>query len=108
MKSHVKGLMNVNYTEEFDPSLTEEQKMKLKRFLVFRHDPSNKKDFPKYVSYYVDTKNIGPMHLDVLTEIKNKMDPSLSYRRSCREGICGSCSMNCNGTHTLACISKFD
>ena len=48
------------------------------------------------------------MHLDVLTEIKNKMDPSLSYRRSCREGICGSCSMNCNGTHTLACISKFD
>ena len=43
-----------------------------------------------------------------LDYIKRKMDPSLSFRRSCREGICGSCSMNCDGTHTLACIEKYD
>jgi len=48
------------------------------------------------------------MYLDALTYIKNNIDPTLSYRRSCREGICGSCSMNCEGTHTLACIAKYD
>mgnify|MGYP003389287750 CR=1 FL=1 len=48
------------------------------------------------------------MYLDVLTYIKSNLDPTLSYRRSCREGICGSCSMNCGGTHTLACIEKYD
>ena len=46
------------------------------------------------------------MHLDALVYIKDKMDSTLSFRRSCREGICGSCSMTCDGTHTLACISK--
>ncbi len=60
------------------------------------------------MSYYLDTNKIGPMYLDVLDYIKRKMDPSLSFRRSCREGICGSCSMNCDGKHTLACISKYD
>ena len=48
----------------------------------------------------------GPMILDALIKIKNEMDPTLTFRRSCREGICGSCAMNIGGTNTLACISK--
>ena len=46
----------------------------------------------------------GPMVLDALIKIKNELDPSLTFRRSCREGICGSCSMNIDGRNTLACI----
>ena len=44
------------------------------------------------------------MVLDALMFIKNEIDPTLTFRRSCREGICGSCSMNINGTNTLACL----
>lgn len=80
----------------------------MKRYLVFRYDPADPNDNPKYVSYYIDMKKIMPMYLDVLFYIKNNLDPSLSFRRSCREGICGSCSMNCDGLHTLACIRAFD
>ena len=50
----------------------------------------------------------GPMVLDALIKIKNEIDPSLTFRRSCREGICGSCAMNIGGTNTLACICKID
>ena len=50
----------------------------------------------------------GMMVLDALIKIKNEQDPTLTFRRSCREGICGSCSMNINGTNTLACLSKID
>lgn len=46
----------------------------------------------------------GPMVLDALIKIKNEMDPTLTFRRSCREGICGSCSMNIGGSNTLACL----
>ncbi len=48
------------------------------------------------------------MVLDALIKIKNEMDPTLTFRRSCREGICGSCAMNIEGTNTLACISKIN
>ena len=48
------------------------------------------------------------MVLDALIKIKNEMDPTLTFRRSCREGICGSCAMNIGGVNTLACISKID
>lgn len=65
-----------------------------------------------YISKYsIDTKNTGPMVLDALNKIKNEQDPTLTFRRSCREGICGSCAMNINGTNTLACltpISKYE
>merc|ERR1711872_1140760 len=54
------------------------------------------------------TSNCGPMVLDALIKIKNEMDPSLTFRRSCREGICGSCAMNIGGVNTLACLSKID
>ena len=50
-----------------------------------------------------DSSNTGPMVLDALIKIKNDIDPSITFRRSCREGVCGSCSMNIDGTNTLAC-----
>jgi len=56
----------------------------------------------------VDLRECGPMVLDALIKIKNEVDPTLTFRRSCREGICGSCAMNIGGTNTLACISKID
>eukprot|EP00919_Chromeraceae_sp_WS-2016_P046612 GHVR01110627.1.p1 GENE.GHVR01110627.1~~GHVR01110627.1.p1 ORF type:complete len:107 (+),score=0.48 GHVR01110627.1:1634-1954(+) len=60
------------------------------------------------MSYYIDLKKIMPMYLDALIYIKENIDSTLSFRRSCREGICGSCSMNCNGLHSLACIREID
>lgn len=48
------------------------------------------------------------MVLDALIQIKNSLDSSLTFRRSCREGICGSCAMNIDGTNTLACLSRID
>ena len=47
---------------------------------------------------------MGPMVLDALIYIKNEIDPTLTFRRSCREGICGSCAMNIDGGNTLACL----
>jgi len=59
-------------------------------------------------SYTIDVNKCGPMMLDVLFKIKDEQDTSLSFRRSCREGICGSCAMNINGRNTLACLCKVD
>merc|ERR1711988_1105530 len=63
---------------------------------------------PKIDKFFIDKSKLGPMVLDALMVIKNTQDPSLTFRRSCREGICGSCSMNIGGTNTLACISRID
>lgn len=60
---------------------------------------------PYLSNYTIDTKKTGPMVLDALNKIKNEIDPTLSFRQSCREGICGSCSMNINGVNTLACLT---
>ena len=65
-------------------------------------------DKPRMQEYDVDLNACGPMVLDALIKIKNEMDPTLTFRRSCREGICGSCAMNIGGVNTLACISKID
>lgn len=80
----------------------------MKRFLIYRYDPEDLNDEPKYISYYVDLKSIPPMYLDALIYVKDNLDPTLSFRRSCREGICGSCAMNCDGLHSLACIREID
>ena len=72
---------------------------------VYRYDPELKSN-PRVDTYILDKDKFGPMALDVLIYIKNKIDPTLTFRRSCREGICGSCSMNINGTNTLACIEN--
>lgn len=69
---------------------------------VYRYDPEDDAN-PRIDSYEIDLEGTGPMLLDALLRIKNELDPGLSFRRSCREGICGSCSMNVNGRNTLAC-----
>ena len=76
-----------------------------KRFSIYRWNPDIKLK-PRMQEYNIDLTKCGPMMLDVLIKIKNEIDPTLAFRRSCREGICGSCSMNINGTNTLACLCK--
>lgn len=79
----------------------------LREFQIYRWDP-DREDKPVYQSYNVDINSCGPMMLDVLFKIKDDQDHSLAFRRSCREGICGSCSMNMDGTNGLACLTKVD
>lgn len=81
---------------------------RLKKFAIYRWDPENPSQKPHIKQYEVDLNNCGPMVLDALIKIKNEQDASLTFRRSCREGICGSCSMNINGVNTLACLCKID
>merc|ERR1712141_599923 len=79
-----------------------------KKFTIYRWNPEKPGDKPRMQEYDVDLNKCGPMVLDALIKIKNEMDPSLTFRRSCREGICGSCAVNIGGVNTLACISKID
>uniref|UniRef100_A0A182WJJ9 Succinate dehydrogenase [ubiquinone] iron-sulfur subunit, mitochondrial n=1 Tax=Anopheles minimus TaxID=112268 RepID=A0A182WJJ9_9DIPT len=81
---------------------------KVKKFQIYRWNPDQPEQKPYNQTYEVDLSACGPMVLDALIKIKNEMDPTLTFRRSCREGICGSCAMNIGGTNTLACISKID
>ena len=71
-------------------------------FKVYRYDPDSGAN-PRIDTYEVDMAACGPMVLDALIKIKNETDATLTFRRSCREGICGSCAMNIDGTNTLAC-----
>ncbi len=73
-----------------------------KSFDIYRWDPETE-DNPRMDSYQLDLDSCGPMVLDALIKVKNETDPTLTFRRSCREGICGSCAMNIDGTNTLAC-----
>nr|AAU44478.1 hypothetical protein AT3G27370 [Arabidopsis thaliana]AAU44479.1 hypothetical protein AT3G27370 [Arabidopsis thaliana] len=77
----------------------------LKTFQIYRWNPDNPGK-PELQNYQIDLKDCGPMVLDALIKIKNEMDPSLTFRRSCREGICGSCAMNIDGCNGLACLTK--
>ncbi|WP_294613252.1 succinate dehydrogenase iron-sulfur subunit [uncultured Roseovarius sp.] len=79
----------------------------VRTYKVYRYDPEVDAD-PRWDTYEVPTGDHGPMLLDALIHIKNTIDPTLSFRRSCREGICGSCSMNIDGINTLACIYGMD
>ncbi|CAO1325320.1 unnamed protein product [Diamesa tonsa] len=81
---------------------------RFKNFEIYRWNPEQPDEKPRMQTYKVDLDACGPMVLDALIKIKNEMDPTLTFRRSCREGICGSCAMNIGGTNTLACISKID
>lgn len=71
-------------------------------YRIYRFDPDSGTN-PRMDNYSVDLDDCGPMVLDALIWIKNKIDPTLTFRRSCREGVCGSCAMNIDGTNTLAC-----
>ncbi len=75
----------------------------VKTFKIYRYDPDAGQN-PRLDSYEIDLDACGPMVLDALLKIKNEVDSTLTLRRSCREGICGSCSMNIDGTNTLACL----
>ncbi|KAJ8487098.1 hypothetical protein ONZ51_g4408 [Trametes cubensis] len=79
-----------------------------KEFKIYRWNPDEPSKKPTLQSYTIDLNQCGPMILDALIKIKNEIDPTLTFRRSCREGICGSCAMNINGQNTLACLCRID
>lgn len=81
---------------------------RIKKFAIYRWDPDKTGDKPRMQTYEVDLNKCGPMVLDALIKIKNEVDSTLTFRRSCREGICGSCAMNINGGNTLACTRRID
>ena len=85
-----------------------EEQPRIKKFMIYRWTPDKPGEKPSMQTYEINLNNCGPMVLDALIKIKNEMDPTLTFRRSCREGICGSCAMNIGGVNTLACISKID
>jgi len=79
----------------------------IRTFRVYRWTPDDGRK-PRLDTYEVDLDTCGPMILDALIKIKNEVDSSLTFRRSCREGVCGSCAMNIDGTNTLACTKSMD
>ena len=79
----------------------------LRQFKIYRWNPDDGKN-PRVDTYTLDMDKCGPMVLDALIKIKNEQDSTLTFRRSCREGICGSCAMNIDGTNTLACLKACD
>ena len=85
----------------------------VKTFEIYRFDPEDRDASgapknPRIDRYEIDMDHCQPMVLDALIKIKDEVDSSLTFRRSCREGICGSCSMNIDGTNTLACLKPID
>jgi len=81
---------------------------RIKKIKVYRWNPELPGDKPRTQEYQVDLNAVGPMMLDALIYIKNNIDSTLTFRRSCREGICGSCAMNINGRNTLACLCRIE
>jgi succinate dehydrogenase / fumarate reductase iron-sulfur subunit len=79
----------------------------VKEFAIYRYDPTSGEN-PRVDTYSVDMDHCAPMVLDALIKIKNEIDPTLTFRRSCREGICGSCAMNIDGMNALACLKPID
>ena len=82
-------------------------KKKAIKVRVYRYDP-DKKGQPRLDIFYLKQEKSLQMVLDLLLKIKNDLDPSLAFRRSCREGVCGSCTMNINGTNSLACTKSLE
>ncbi len=80
---------------------------KTKTYKIYRWSPDGGEN-PRIDTYEVDMEQCGPMVLDALIWIKNEIDATLTFRRSCREGVCGSCAMNIDGTNTLACTKYTD
>ena len=80
---------------------------RVRSFKIYRWNPDDAEN-PRTDTYELDLDDCGPMVLDTLIKIKNEVDPTLTFRRSCREGICGSCAMNIDGTNTLACTKGID
>jgi succinate dehydrogenase / fumarate reductase iron-sulfur subunit len=79
----------------------------VRAFKIYRWDPDAGEN-PRTDTYEIDLEQCGPMVLDALIKIKNEVDSTLTFRRSCREGICGSCAMNIDGLNTLACLKPIE
>ena len=79
----------------------------VRRFDIYRYDPDTGEN-PRIDTFDIDLDACGPMVLDALIKIKNEVDSTLTFRRSCREGVCGSCAFNIDGTNTLACTKAID
>lgn len=92
----------------FSRAMATQKPVVMKEFKIYRWNPDQPEEKPKLQSYKIDLNQTGPMILDALIKIKNEMDPTLTFRRSCREGICGSCAMNIDGQNTLACLCRID
>ncbi len=86
---------------------SEKQDGNNKRVEIYRWDPDTREN-PRMDVYEVDLDACGPMVLDAIIKIKNEIDSTLAFRRSCREGVCGSCAMNINGKNTLACTKAIE
>jgi len=107
-------LGGANVTKSLVANFSEELKIpeqseanKIKYFKIYRWDPEQQQK-PYVSTYPIDLDECGPMVLDALNMIKNEQDPTLTFRRSCREGICGSCAMNIDGSNGLACLTYID
>jgi succinate dehydrogenase (ubiquinone) iron-sulfur subunit len=87
---------------------TPKKEPNFKTFKIYRWNPDTPDVKPELKEYKIDLNATGPMVLDALIKIKNEQDATLTFRRSCREGICGSCAMNINGANTLACLCRID
>lgn len=81
---------------------------RMKTFSIYRWNPEEPDKKPATQNFEIDLDECAPMVLDALIKIKTDLDPTLTFRRSCREGVCGSCAMNINGVNTLACICHID
>lgn len=119
IRSNVRGFASVGGTETYAQSSavppsktptvkepTKDPEAKTKTFHIYRWNPDEPTSKPRMQSYTLDLNKTGPMMLDALIRIKNEVDPTLTFRRSCREGICGSCAMNIDGVNTLACLCR--
>ncbi|KAJ8510947.1 hypothetical protein OPV22_001381 [Ensete ventricosum] len=93
------------HSSQTDSAAAAAKPKRTKTFSIYRWNPDHPEK-PQLQHYEIDLGECGPMVLDALIKIKNEIDPSLTFRRSCREGICGSCAMNINGDNGLACLTK--
>ncbi|KAJ4828235.1 Succinate dehydrogenase [ubiquinone] iron-sulfur subunit 3, mitochondrial [Turnera subulata] len=108
LEGHPVGQQHAQETVDSHHTVERNVRKLTKEFRIYRWSPDNPHQKPYLQSYHIDLSNCGPMVLDVLQKIKAEDDSSLAYRRSCREGICGSCAMNIDGTNTVACLKPID
>ncbi|EPS61262.1 hypothetical protein M569_13536 [Genlisea aurea] len=108
LKGHPAAQDNAEKVLQSNEDVKRKTQNLMKEFKIYRWSPEDPTRKPFLQSYFVNLADCGPMVLDALQKIKSEEDSTLSYRRSCREGICGSCSMNIDGTNTVACLKPID
>uniref|UniRef100_A0A0A1WKC9 Succinate dehydrogenase [ubiquinone] iron-sulfur subunit, mitochondrial n=1 Tax=Zeugodacus cucurbitae TaxID=28588 RepID=A0A0A1WKC9_ZEUCU len=103
--THAKNFSKISAVKETSVTNEKSKTAIIKTIQIYRWEPGKK---PRLQTYHIDLQKCGVMVLDALIKIKNEIDQTLTFRRSCREGICGSCAMNIGGVNALACTSKID